>query len=504
MMQLSASLISEQLSDYITFRKYGDFPDALNLNRPEHYVQQNVLQRNHLYVASAVTLPDLLTGEPESCLICIGKPSEDYVAQSFSILCVSESLDIFRLFNMLQKIYDQYDLWDQQMQQCINAYSDLQDIVNVSDSIFQNPIYLCDSDYRILAGPRNDPQNIKYTYIPQRFINNFKYDPIYHKMWQSDVPIICQGDLRDDRHLCLIVRSQGQFAVFVSLIETNIPFRESDSILLQHMAYYVLLHFEQNLVSNENKSFSLEYFMKQYLNQQQISRQSFENALMLFNWKASHTFYLCYIELTESDLHYNTIKYQCDQIKNLLPSAVVFEYNNCIVAIVNRSLLSDSKAIEARLYAFLQNSNFKAGISRDFNTINNVRNYYIQAFSALELGANAASDMCYYKFEDYCLEYMLKNSYQNLIPESLCPNGLIEMREYDRAHNTQYIQTLKTYFEEKYNVTHAAKKMYIHRTTFIDRLERIKNFLGMNLEDSRTCFYLMIALEIMCEKGSAM
>jgi hypothetical protein len=33
---------------------------------------------------------------------------------------------------------------------------------------------------------------------------------------------------------------------------------------------------------------------------------------------------------------------------------------------------------------------------------------------------------------------MLKNSYQNLIPESLCPKILIQMKEYDKAHNTQY------------------------------------------------------------------
>lgn len=500
-MRLSVSLLIEQLADNIIYSKYNDFYNMLNLNRPEHYIQQKVLQNNHLYIALASALPESLTLELQSCLVCVGKPSEEYFVQNVSILCVSENIDVLLLFNMIQSIYDRYDTWDQRMQQSINSYLDLQDIIDASDSIFQNPIYFCDSDYRMLAGPRNNPENIKYNYIPQRFINSFKYDPMYQKMWQSEIPMICHGNPSDDRHLCLIVRSQGHFAIFVSIIEENITFRNSDLVLLQHMSYYVQLHFEQNLIHGENKSFSLEYFIKQYLNQQQVPIQSFENSLVSFNWKANHRYYVCYIELTELDLQYNTVKYQSDQIKKFFTSAVVFKYNNSIIAIINISLLDHPKTAEEGLCTLLQKNNLKAGISREFNNINHVRNYYIQAFSALELGRNEYPDIYYYKFEDYCLQYMLKNSYQNLIPESLCPKGLIQMKEYDESHNTQYILTLKAYFEEKFNVTHAAKKLYIHRTTLIERLGRIQNFFGMNLEDSRTCFYLMIAIEIMNEKG---
>lgn len=79
---------------------------------------------------------------------------------------------MFLLFNMVQNIYDKYDIWDQRMQECINSYSGLQHIIDVSDSIFENPILFCDADYRILASPHNNPQNIKYTYIP-RNINKF-------------------------------------------------------------------------------------------------------------------------------------------------------------------------------------------------------------------------------------------------------------------------------------------------------------------------------------------
>lgn len=494
-MKISINILFEQLSKYITCSKCDDSSNELNLNRPEHYIDQERLLSNHLYIASASTLPDIIIAEPSSCLICIGKPSEKYFTQNLSILCISNNINVLSLFNMVQIIYDRYDAWDQRMQQCINSSSDLQDIIDTSDKIFQNPIYFSDANYRIMAESHNNPLNIKYNYIPERCINDLKHDKDYEKMWNNGVPTITQHDYR---HLSIIVKSQGRFVIFISIMEANIPFRNSDSALLKHMSDYVLLYYEQNLVHNENSYFSLEYLLKQHLNNHQVSDQILEKALTSLGWKANHTYYVCYIELTDLEIRYNMIKYQCSQLKKLFSStAVVFEYNSNIIVVINLSLLDNPESTEIHLRALLQSNNLKAGKSREFNNINNVRVYYIQAFSALELGTSENSNIYFYEFKDYCLQYMLKNCCKNLTLESLCPTGLLEMKEYDIAHNTQYVLTLKTYFKQKFNATHTAKKLYIHRTTFADRLERIQKFIGLNLDDSRTCLYLMIILEIM-------
>jgi DNA-binding PucR family transcriptional regulator len=71
------------------------------------------------------------------------------------------------------------------------------------------------------------------------------------------------------------------------------------------------------------------------------------------------------------------------------------------------------------------------------------------------------------------------------------------MREYDKNHNTQYVLTLKTYIDQKFNATHAAKKMFIHRTTLLERLNKISTFINMDLDDPRNCLYLMIALVLL-------
>lgn len=496
-MKLGVSILSEYLSEYIIYSRYNNHFNDLNLSRPEYYIDQNVLLDNHLYITSTINLSAPIVAEDASCLICVGKPQEEYIIGNFSVIFISENINIFSLFNMLQNIYEQYDSWDWQLQQCINSYSDLQRMIDVSDNIFQNPIYFSDANYKILAESQNNPLNIKYDYIPEKCINDLKNNEDYEKMWQSGMPAISYHDYR---HLSMVVKFQGKFVVFLSIMEANIPFRNSDATLLQYLSNYVLIHYEQNLVRNENSYPSVNYFVKQYLNNQYVSQQDFEKALNLITWKLNHNYYIYYIEPNEAELRYNMIKYQCSQIENLYSSAIVFEYENNIIILLNLSISKEHQTTDLNLNLFLQNNNLKAGKSREFNEITNLRNYYIQAFSALQFGKNQDTNLYLYDFKDYCLSYMLKNSYQNLIPESLCPSGLIKMKEYDKMHNTEYVLTLKTYFEQKFNITRAAKKLYVHRTTFIERLNRIKKFLNMDLEDSHECLYLMITLEIMNEK----
>lgn len=492
-MKLNFSILLEQLSDYIDCSQCKNFSNELNLNRPEHYIDQQVLLNNHLYIASADDLPNVLQAESASCIISVGRLPEKFFKQDFSIICVSENINVLTLFNMVQSVFDHYDAWDQRMQQCLNSNSDLQDMIDVSDVIFRNPIYFSDADYRVLAESQNNPLNIKYKYIPERCLNDLKQSENYEQMWNNGVPTFSYHEYR---HLSIVVRSQGRFAVYISIMEAHNPFRDSDAPLLQHLAKYVLIHYEQNQMLNKNQYTSLDYILKQYLNRQPVSEQTIEKILASHDWKTDHSFCVCYIEMPEVDIRYNMIKSKCAQIQEIFATAaIVFEYHNNLCAIINLSLLDDSKS-EEKLCSLLQSSNIKAGISRKFSNINSVRNFYLQAFYALKLGKNADPNLHYFKFNEYCLEYILKSPCQNLIPESLCPSGLLQMKEYDEIHGTQYVLTLKTYFDQKFNVTHAAKKLFIHRTTLLDRLNKINDFLDMDLKDSRTCLYLMISLII--------
>ena len=56
--------------------------------------------------------------------------------------------------------------------------------------------------------------------------------------------------------------------------------------------------------------------------------------------------------------------------------------------------------------------------------------------------------------------------------------------------------TLEAYFKANGNVSEASKNLFIHRNTFIYRLEKIKEILKTDLNDAEQNFNYQLALKI--------
>jgi hypothetical protein len=80
-------------------------------------------------------------------------------------------------------------------------------------------------------------------------------------------------------------------------------------------------------------------------------------------------------------------------------------------------------------------------------------------------------------------------------PADNMPGGpLKELLSYDNAHNTAYVQTLRIYLMCPENNCAGAEKLYIHRHTFKNRLEKIEALCGVTLNDYYTRLQLTLEL----------
>ena len=64
--------------------------------------------------------------------------------------------------------------------------------------------------------------------------------------------------------------------------------------------------------------------------------------------------------------------------------------------------------------------------------------------------------------------------------------------EFDRANQTNLLQTLDVFFDCRYNAVQAAKTLYIHRNTLLHRLDKIREILHRDIDsaDAATDIYL--------------
>ncbi len=70
------------------------------------------------------------------------------------------------------------------------------------------------------------------------------------------------------------------------------------------------------------------------------------------------------------------------------------------------------------------------------------------------------------------------------------------LAEYDAQHGGELLETIDVYLACGRNVSRTSRELFIHRNTLLFRLERIRDLLGMDLEDPDNLLLIEIALRL--------
>src|SRR5690606_11832200 len=134
---------------------------------------------------------------------------------------------------------------------------------------------------------------------------------------------------------------------------------------------------------------------------------------------------------------------------------------------------------------FVEKSQLNVGISRSLSGHMNLRYQYIQSQIALSIGMEISPDKLVHTFNDVSYDYILRQFTNELPATMIVHEKLLELIDIDKSKNTEYIKTLSTYFKNQFNALQTAERLYIHRSTLMYRLDKIKNILGSDLKDPK-------------------
>ena len=71
-----------------------------------------------------------------------------------------------------------------------------------------------------------------------------------------------------------------------------------------------------------------------------------------------------------------------------------------------------------------------------------------------------------------------------------------KMDQLDAATRSDLLKTLEAYFASNANIYKAAQNLYLHRNSMKYRLERIKEMLGVDLDEPEIRFNVQLALKM--------
>ena len=82
-------------------------------------------------------------------------------------------------------------------------------------------------------------------------------------------------------------------------------------------------------------------------------------------------------------------------------------------------------------------------------------------------------------------------------PLTFCPEGLLAIIRHDNAHRSEIYRTLRVYVEQNCSPSRSAKLLYVQRSTFLYRLRKAQELLGMDLADPEAQVRLRLSFRLL-------
>ena len=230
-----------------------------------------------------------------------------------------------------------------------------------------------------------------------------------------------------------------------------------------------------------------------------------DNRLSEYGWFSSH--YYCCLSLTRSVDREEGLSgnYLCHYLEEMIKGSCAFPYGDDILVFVNLSRYD--RTIDQLLTAltpFLRDSLLKTGASSTIRGTIDLRYSCLQARTAQEIGNKYENYRWVHRFEDISLTYLCDCCIRDMPSHMVVSQKLLTLHRYDEKHHSDYCDTLRTYLESEKNAVQSARKLFIHRSTFLYRLDRIQEIVPIDFNNEDELFYLLLSFRILDLKEKEM
>lgn len=431
-------------------------------------------------------------------VVVLGEPDFDYTELRCNMIIVpDQTLSLDELQNLVQGIFDKYADWTDDIINISANNMNIRALFSVSAGVLPFSMCMLGSDGTPLASTKGDSSSL-HTQLP---VNSLE---VLSSRLNSDCAEtdLFYSPLPDGRMLLCanIFNDRGEFAARI-FSEPKQAFSVSDEQIVRYFFLNVQRHYSQTLsVRSENVSDPAHDMLRRMLfDRSDVPQSELNYVLHKLDWLPQDKYVLIDAEFVRPNLSDMTYSFLCSALEALAAGSVAVRGGRGIVFIVNRRLFPQpiSEAFLRSVEIVFRDNIIHMGVSAEFSELRRLDLYYRQAVNAIVLGEAADPDSRRSRFEDHLLEFMLNHACGEYEPEDMLSRKIKLLREYDAEHDTDYLKTLRAFFEARYNATAAAAALYIHRTTFLNRMRAIEELCELDLHDFDERLHIMMSFRLL-------
>jgi GAF domain-containing protein len=190
------------------------------------------------------------------------------------------------------------------------------------------------------------------------------------------------------------------------------------------------------------------------------------------------------------------------RIQDSYPGSVLYERENVLTCIIclskdpTGSRLKTSLRDLARQMRAEHGVRLSIGVGNQCQQISDFRRGFAEATEALQMGQNLNTDGGVTHFNDLGVyRYLYKIARMDDLRD-MYQDQVANIATYDRRKSTDLLDTLETYLECAGNLTKTSNRLFVHRNTLIQRLERLQSLCEIDLQERSNWLTLQVAIKV--------
>ena len=488
--QMVADPLDEMLWDF-TLETAGDTPC---LRGCQVYCGQSALRADTLYL-----IPEGM-GQ--------GFPADRYRYAASEEICGTAPhirglhRPFYEILNEIIAIFQRYHDFETQLNQIVTNGS-LVDLCRAASAFFQNPVYIHDNMFSVIALSSKVEGMLKFEYnentgklyIPLWLINEFKYDENYQKTLERRRAGIWDNEQYPYtmRSLYVNLFSANAYCGRLLINEIGSPLQPGQYQAAEYLARYAVRLIEQD--ESTLRYWGLEDTLIDLMNGKPVDNRDLQTTLGILDWAASDCYLCLKIRNQDEALSVRSDKALNNALASQIQGYFSFSYQKTLCVLINQTRPGIGQhAVRQILAPLVRDSCMYVGISNQVDSIHAIFLGFRQADIALQYIVEENSSQWIVSFSECALHYIRSRSTQELPMEMLAEPTLLSILRYDETHDTQYFSTLRAYLINERSIPKTAGSLIIHRTTLTYRLQKIQELFGPNLDDDRQRLYLLLSL----------
>lgn len=510
------------MSIEVIFNKLKNKKSELYVNDHEHTLinhvrlckqNQSYFRSDILYIINDSTLSKLSLELKCANILCAGKCNNTLkISNSLNInmLFMNDNTDSEVIADRIETILDKQQTLLQYTNilfELLSQGKGLQQIINKGYEMLGNMVLLSDVSMNVTLHSENaksDDSLKKWIYEDRTenyntFYIKHREKRGFEKSFKSRYPMYIGKDMDTYAYLASDVIVDNNVIAHIIVIEYEKPFKEEDYEIISLLCKIVSLELQKDRFICNTRGFLYEYLFIDLLEGRIKDPLIIEDRIKSLNIELKENLYVFAIVVKKDEQSNTKLSYIRNLLEDMIKNSKSVIYNDNIMLLINTSGDEEPfhKVDLETLKNFLKNNKMQGGLSYCFHDLKDLKDYYKQSLTSIEMGIHLNTEETIFSYEDYAIYHILHICAKDGNLKCFCHPSLITLIEYDKRYNTSFTYTLYVYLNYERNQTETAKALHIHRSTLLYRIKKAEEIMNLSLKSNNLVFKHYVSFKIL-------